>query len=82
MTISPTVNTFVSSLSVYIALDMLVNSAEATALTIVDVEVSAGGEDEPVVEVIDFNLNRPFIISIVERSTGSILFLGKKDKIN
>jgi len=53
--------------------------AEAAAITVILSEVDALDNEKP--KIIDFNVNRPFIFSICEKSTGTILFIGKIDNI-
>ncbi|MDR2914742.1 MAG: serpin family protein [Tannerella sp.] len=50
--------------------------AEAAAVTAILMDVTGAGEDQPV-QPIEFKMNRPFIFSICENSTGTILFIGK-----
>ena len=55
--------------------------AAATAVTIVkETEADYDGPKEPE-KIIDFRVNRPFIFSICENSTGTILFIGKIEKM-
>jgi serpin B len=39
------------------------------------------GESPDLSRAVKFHVNKPFVFSICEKSTGSILFIGKIDKI-
>ena len=73
------VDLFVSKVIHKTAIEVDENGAAAAAITIIQQDVAGGGEI-PKPEI-DFNINRPFIFSICEKSTGTILFIGKIDKI-
>ena len=62
------------------AIEVKESGAAAAAITIILGETSTG-HDTPEPKRIDFNVNRPFIFSICEKSTGSILFIGKINRI-
>ena len=51
----------------------------ASAITIVEGGAASDGSEPPI--PIDFRVNRPFIFSICEESTGAILFIGKIEKL-
>ena len=59
------------------------SGSEAAAITVIERLVTMGDDDDyPEPQIIDFNINKPFIFSIYEKSTGTILFIGKIGKIN
>ena len=62
------------------AIEVDEDGAAAAAVTIIEEEVAYDGPTEPEV-IIDFRVNRPFIFSICESSTGTILFIGKIEKL-
>lgn len=50
---------------------------EAAAVTIVGLNLTSAGPSHPV----DFHIDRPFVFMIKEKSTGTILFMGKITKL-
>ena len=58
------------------------NGVAAAAVTIIMMEAEADGPGEAPPKPIEFNVNKPFIFSINEESTGSILFIGNIGKIS
>jgi serine protease inhibitor len=54
--------------------DVNENGTEAAAVTAVGVSVTSAGNEPP---KIYFNVNRPFLFAISEKSTGTILFIGE-----
>ena len=75
------VNLFVTKVIHKTAIDVNEHGAAAAAITIIIGDVTASGDDEERPKPKNFNVNRPFIFSICEKSTGTILFIGKIDKI-
>ena len=61
------------------AIDVDESGAAATAVSIIEMGADFEGGAPPV--IIDFHVNRPFIFSICEESTGTILFIGKIEKL-
>ena len=68
---------FVSKVIHKTTIDVNEYGVEAAAITIVGMETSNG--NEPTYK--DFNVNRPFMFSICEKTTGTVLFVGKIGKI-
>lgn len=56
--------------------DVYEKGTEAAAVTVVEMKVTSVGPTKQII----FDVNRPFIYAIRERSTGAILFLGQKTK--
>jgi serpin B len=54
-------------------IDVSEKGTEAAAVTIVGVEKTASGPDDP----IPFIVNKPYFYLIREKSTGAILFMGR-----
>ena len=63
-----------SPLSAEIALAMLANGA--ASVTGIEIDGAADG-DSATSTVIPFHVNRPFLFLITERSTGTVLFIGR-----
>ena len=70
---------YVSEIIHKTAIEVNETGAAASAITIQHAEGASDGSEPPV--IIDFRVNRPFIFSICEESTGTILFIGKIEKL-
>lgn len=70
--------TFISEIiqTNYLSIDE--NGTEATTITEI---AGMDGEVPPPLEIIDFHVNRPFLYFIKEKSTNTILFMGKMGRI-
>ncbi len=68
--------TFVSSVIHKTFIEINEYGAEAAAVTAISMATASPGDDQPA-QPIEFKINRPFIFSICENSTGTILFIGR-----
>lgn len=69
--------TFISKVIHKTYLDVNEEGTEAAAVTATEMEITSIAPDK---QVIGYNVNKPFIFAIRERSTGIIMFIGKIGK--
>ncbi|MBQ8224969.1 MAG: serpin family protein [Bacteroides sp.] len=70
---------FISEVNQGTFIDVDEYGTKAAAITSIEMELLADGEKE--ITYTDFHVNRPFLFFIKEKSTGTILFMGKMTKI-
>lgn len=58
-----------------------VNEEGTEATAVIEDVLRAKAEDEPKPKILEFNMNRPFAYLIREKTTGTILFMGKVRKL-
>ncbi|MCQ2145988.1 MAG: serpin family protein [Bacteroidales bacterium] len=69
-------STYVSLIKQKTYIDVNIKGTEAAAVTVIGNELATAGP--PAKEKIEFIVDRPFIFSIKEVSTGAVLFIGQK----
>ncbi len=70
---------FVGLLEQYTYVKVDEEGTEAAAVTVVGMYKNSAVE--PIIPIIPFHINRPFVFLIKEKSTGAILFMGKVTKL-